>query len=50
MTSGHDDRERFRHLPAQVLREDTVETVDTSARQLPDADEERDRFLRQAAG
>jgi hypothetical protein len=50
VTTSEDDRERFRHLPAPVLLEETVESVDTSARPLPDTDEERDRFLRQAAG
>ena len=50
MTSGKDDRERFRHLPTPVRPKDTVESVDTTAHPLPDTDEERDRFLRQAAG
>jgi hypothetical protein len=50
MTMPDDDRERFRHLPARVLPDETVESVDASAHALPDPDEERDRFLRQAAG
>jgi hypothetical protein len=50
MTTPDDDRERFRHLPAPVLHEETMESVDTSVHPLPDGDEERDRFLRQAAG
>ena len=48
--SSDEDRDRYRRLPAPVLREDTVESVDTNVHPLPDTDEERDRFLRQAAG
>jgi hypothetical protein len=50
MTSGDDGRERFRHLPAPVRPTDTVETVDTSPRPLPDPDHERDRLIREAGG
>jgi len=45
-----DDRERFRHLPEPVRPEDAVETVDASARPVPDGNEERDRLLREAGG
>jgi hypothetical protein len=45
-----DARERFRRLPEPVAAEDAVETVDTTARPLPELSEERDRLLREAGG
>lgn len=45
-----EDRDRFRRLPEPVPPEDTVETVDTTARPLADPSEERDRMLREVGG
>jgi len=49
--TDRDDRERFRVLPAPVLPEDTVETVDVrTSPALSDEHEDRARMLRQAGG
>ena len=44
-----EDRERFHRLPEPVRAEDAVETVDTTARRLPEESEDRDRLLRDVA-